>query len=200
MTTHIPLLRWATARSGRRGMALLVALMIMLAISGLGLVAMQTAGMEQSVTGNYRLDRQAEYVAESGLMTAMGSISQSGEGFWTVFSRSTRTGGSPTMTLTNSDFTGMLFQDASDPLNPVLTGDATNLNPQVTVTISDPVDGIRAAGSQNGRYCFKRLTFSVTGTVGDDASTIDIEEEFFRSSTHSIQATGLLGPLECEGN
>lgn len=178
----------------RRGLALIVSLFVLLAISGLGLVAMQTASIELRVTGNYRLDKQAHFVTESGLMAAMGVVSQSGDGFWTLMKRASLASGTsapPEMTMTEADFTASLFIEPA--------ADTATLNPRFNVRIHDPIDGIRAAGYSED-FCFKRLTFDSAGFVGDDPTTIDIHDQYARSSNRAFRAEALMGPLECEGN
>jgi len=182
-------------RRASRGLALIISLFILLAVTGLGLIAVQTASQELRSTGNLRMDKQAHYVAESGLMAAFAVVSQSGDGFWTVMKRNQRASNSAqaSITLTTADFSGTLFQN---------TDDNQLLNPRVTVNIGQPLDGMRAAG-YSGDFCFKRLTFDSTGVVGRDTTTltqVELQDEFARSATRSFRAQGLLGPIECEGN
>jgi hypothetical protein len=54
-------------RSSPRGSALILAILIMLAMLGLGLMAMRTTTHAMAGTGNLRLGRQARAVAETGL-------------------------------------------------------------------------------------------------------------------------------------
>jgi Tfp pilus assembly protein PilX len=191
-TTHT---RRALRASARRGLALIISLFVLLAISGIGLIAMQTATIELRVTGNYRLDKQAHFVTESGLMAAMGVISQSGDGFWTLMKRAHRenpnaAAASPEMSMTQSDFTTLFNNPAAD---------TTTLTPRFTVRVHTPLDGMRATGYSED-FCFKRLTFDSTGAVGDDASTAQIQDQFIRASTRAFRAEALMGPMECEGN
>lgn len=194
---HVLALSLRPTRRGSRGLALIISLFILLAVTGLGLIAVQTASQELRSTGNLRMDKQAHYVAESGLMTAFAIVSQSGDGFWTVMKRNQRTSGSAqasiTLTTKTNDFGGALFQN---------TDDNALLNPHVTVNIGQPLDGMRAAG-YSGDFCFKRLTFDSTGTVGRDTTMLtqeQLQDEFARSATRAFRAQGLLGPIECEGN
>lgn len=179
----------------RSGLALIISLFVLLAISGIGLIAMQTATVELRVTGNYRLDRQAYFVTESGLMAAMGVVSQSGDGFWTLMKRAHSASPnaattSPEMSLNQGDFS-TLFNNAA--------ADTATLAPRFTVRIHNPLDGMRPSGYSED-FCFKRLSFDSAGAVGDDPATARIEDQFTRSSTRAFRAEALMGPMECEGN
>lgn len=177
---------------------LLITLMLMLAISALGLLAVQSAQMDISVTGNERLNRQSHQAAVSALEVGAAMVGSSRDGFWTMMRRTQRAGVTtePKMSLFTNDFRGLLFLDheASE-----LTGDAARLAPELELAISEPVDGIRAAGYSDG-YCFKRFTFDSRAQLGDDPDQISDNEALFRSSTQAVRARMLLGPLECEGD
>lgn len=179
-------------------MILLVALMLMLAVSGLGVIAMQTAQLEIQVTGNERLDRQSYYSAEATMNVGSAMIGASRDGFWTLMRRSQRAGlnDEAQLRLTTLDFRGRLFIDHSASES---TGDAASLTPDIELQITQPVDGIHAAGFSDG-FCFKRLTFDASAQLGDGSSTIEENEQFYRTSQQAVRAKVLLGPLECEGD
>jgi len=54
----------------RRGGALILSILILVAMTGLGLLAVTAAKMEATVAGNYRTLKQAQYMAEAGLVAA----------------------------------------------------------------------------------------------------------------------------------
>lgn len=58
-------------RRGERGSALVLSILIMLAMLGLGLIAMKTTKDNAAGTGNLRLSKQARYIAEMGLYHAV---------------------------------------------------------------------------------------------------------------------------------
>jgi hypothetical protein len=63
-------------RRGERGSALVLAILIMLAMLGLGLMAMKTTKDNAAGTGNLRLSKQARYIAEMGLYHAVTLMEQ----------------------------------------------------------------------------------------------------------------------------
>ncbi|MCA9541334.1 MAG: pilus assembly PilX N-terminal domain-containing protein [Myxococcales bacterium] len=54
-------------RSAERGSALILAILVLFAMLGLGLLAMRTTTQNISGSGNLRLTKQARYVAEAGM-------------------------------------------------------------------------------------------------------------------------------------
>ena len=53
---------------GRRGGALILAVLVLVAISGLGMLAVTAAQLEVMAAGNLRTGKQARYLAEAGLI------------------------------------------------------------------------------------------------------------------------------------
>lgn len=60
------------ARRGERGSALVLAILILFAMLALGLLAMRTTTQNIAGSGNMRLNKQARYIAESGLYSVLG--------------------------------------------------------------------------------------------------------------------------------
>lgn len=58
-------------RRGERGSALILAVLILFAMLGLGLIAMRSTTQNIAGSGNLRLNKQARYVAESGLYATL---------------------------------------------------------------------------------------------------------------------------------
>lgn len=63
--------RHPRARRGERGSALVLAILILFAMLGLGLLAMRTTTQNIAGSGNMRLHKQARYVSESGLYAVL---------------------------------------------------------------------------------------------------------------------------------
>lgn len=61
-------------RRGERGSALVLAILILFAMLGLGLLAMRTATQNVAGSGNLRLNKQARYVAETGLSAVIAAM------------------------------------------------------------------------------------------------------------------------------
>lgn len=66
-------------RRTERGSALVLAMLILLAMTGLGLMAMRTSTETIAASGNLRLAKQARYVAETGLYHVMTLMAEEGE-------------------------------------------------------------------------------------------------------------------------
>lgn len=58
-------------RRGERGSALILAVLILFAMLGLGLIAMRSTTQNIAGSGNLRLNKQARYVAEAGLYASL---------------------------------------------------------------------------------------------------------------------------------
>ena len=54
----------------QRGGALILSILMLVAMTGLGLLAVTSSRMEVAVAGNFRLMKQAQYLAEAGLIAA----------------------------------------------------------------------------------------------------------------------------------
>jgi hypothetical protein len=67
------------ARRRERGSALVLAMLILLAMLGLGLIAMRTTTQNVAGTGNLRVSKQARYLAEMGLYHAITLINAKGD-------------------------------------------------------------------------------------------------------------------------
>lgn len=188
------MLRLLTQRDfHRQGAALVVALMIMLILAGMGLIAVQTSVQDMRVTSNFRRDRQAQYVAEAGMMTAMAQVGQAGDAYWTFMKQSILQGqaSEAKYTFNNDTFTGVLFTGPN--------GDVTNLDPSVNVVMQNPLDGGQMPGYSD-EFCFKSFDFISTGAVGASNPTVQLDNSYQRFATRRFAATAMLGPIECEGN
>ena len=201
------------ANSGfhRRGAALILTLFALLANTGMGLVAINSANEEIQAAGNYKYTRQAEQVSAASLNVALGEVGERGDAYWSlmkqqVFARAAAGEGSGNPANIPAQY---IFQSAT--LQPWVTPwynsttpqhtDADQMMPEMTVTMDEPLDGYNAAGySQN--FCFKRFEFQSGGSVGTDplATAISLEDSHVQFGQAAHRAFALLGPLECEGN
>ena len=67
------------ARRNQRGSALILALLVLFAVLGLGMLAMRSATQNISGAGNLRLTKQARYTAEAGLHHALTLFNRQGD-------------------------------------------------------------------------------------------------------------------------
>ncbi len=74
-------------RPSERGSAVLVSLLVVLALTGLGLVGLKHTTFEIRQSGNARLQKQATYTSEAGMMIAMQKVGTNGETYWRYMNR-----------------------------------------------------------------------------------------------------------------
>lgn len=71
-------------RQAERGSALVIAILILFAMLGLGLLAMRSTTQNIAGSGSLRMNKQARFVAEVGLYHAMTLMKNEGEGLLTL--------------------------------------------------------------------------------------------------------------------
>ena len=81
MSVSRPNRRPAHRRQAQRGSALVIAILILFAMLGLGLLAMRTTTQNIAGSGSLRMNKQARFVAEVGLYHAMTLMKNEGETF-----------------------------------------------------------------------------------------------------------------------
>lgn len=209
-TTTARLVREAltSARPGRRraaqrqrGAALVISLFTLLVITGLGLLAVQTASEEVQASGNHRFNHQGHRTSAGALDVALANVAANGPAIWDFMKRNAQRAADeadssvvdvPAMyTFDDATLKTQFFIDAG--------GDATALSPSMSVVMRDPLDGFSVAGYSTD-FCFKRFTFEARATVGAPPVNLDFLDARVRYSEATHRATGLLGPIECEGN
>jgi hypothetical protein len=132
----------ARRRRSPRGSALILAILIMLAMLGLGLMAMRTTTHAMAGTGNLRLGRQARAVAETGLYHVATLMSRGGAPFLALREALRASVGDVVRVRFNSDGTVQYFRANGDvpevlgpqagttaPVPPFLTPDANRPAP-----------------------------------------------------------------------
>jgi hypothetical protein len=177
---HTPLAR----RSGEEGVALVVALMAVMLLSGLGFALVLTTSTETMIAGNYRNGAEALYAADAGLERALDDLLTVPD--WnTLLNGSTRSAfidaSEPTGTRTLADGSsidlqqilhiancGKLTACSPSDLTSNPTGERPWLanNPVWQMYAYAPVEDIIQTGSINSPYY-------VVVLVGDDPSETD---------------------------
>lgn len=178
----------------RQGAALIVALMVMLLLTGMGYIAVATARQDNRATTHLKRDRQAQYVTESGLMMTMAEVGRGGDTYWTFMKQAMLNGKTtePSYIFGMPDFQNVLFTNPN--------GDVEKLDPNISVVMDNPLDSGNAVAGYSEQFCFKSFDFMAIGEVGASESTIDLDNEFQKYASKRYSSTGLLGPIECEGN
>ncbi|MDX9721344.1 MAG: hypothetical protein RBU37_11410 [Myxococcota bacterium] len=216
----------AAVQRQRRGAALLIALFTMLLITGMGLLAVQSASEETYGAANFRINKQAEHYSFSAMNAGIAEFIVSGDAYWTVMKQNAL---ATTEILATAD---KGYQLTPAKLGPMIdatpAGELQGTPANFAVTINNPLDGYSADGFSGGKLCFKRFSFLSTSalnsvTCTSDAecptgfvcsprifgtfstcepsadSTTEVRDRTLRFSTYSHRAMAMLGPIDCEG-
>ena len=174
---------------GRRGFVLVLAMLVLLVLSSVGLFALRTSRVDQRSAGNLRMGSQAEYVAEAALQRTVLQMLQNPSGVLTVLTN----GASYTMPFVE----GMFGESRADYDT---FGMAKSVKPQYAVTLSRAIDispnamqgtMIGSVGGTTTRFRMKRVDVTATGIVRPaDGTSPD-----GRMSTGTVRAHVVVGPL-----
>ncbi len=187
-------------RPDQQGSALIMALLIILALTGLGLVGLKHTTFELRQANNARFSKQAIYTAEVGMMGAMQRVGKNGQAFWDYMDRFQRQrqrqfndNSSPEYPFFSADFLtqGKVF---GTPLGSFETEQNTPAN--FSVVFTEPRDGPRPPGFSK-EFCFKRFTFEATGNIGTPEANLRYDDAV-RSATSRTISHALVGPLICD--
>jgi len=164
--------------SNNRGGALLISLLVLLAMTSLGLLAVTTSTVGITLAGNYKAQKRAEYLAEAGLMlvadhltrnpylltstTSPGSINYDPA----IAGDTGPTGAATKESFSLSDFGPDAVFMTSGAAADMSTGyDARPIDFQVT--IDERRDLPACPGFSTNALCCKRVTLTSEGRVGD---------------------------------
>lgn len=159
---------------GDRGGALIVSILILVAMTGLGLLAVTNARMGVIIAGNYRTMKQAQYLAEAGVIAASMRI----QGDPATFSRTVKDKGTDAVRWRYSEFgENEIFIDeaeASSTQRRSMGFDARGIDFEVWVeSVRDlPI----CPGQSTGTGCCLKVALVSEGRVGDfDAAGLPLE-------------------------
>jgi hypothetical protein len=174
--------------SGQRGSALLLALLVLGAISVVGIITVHKVIFELENGGNFRVAKQGYYVAEAGLAAP---IVQAAKDQGTFFSLLQNNG----FIIRSSDITPELYDFSTmGSFGPEFSdeGDAFFFT-----YFSDPVDTARIPGFSAAGFCYRRYTITADGFLGTQAVEVDKP----MTLTHTAQARFIshvyMGPFPC---
>lgn len=162
------------ARREERGAALILAILMLVAMTGLGMLAVTRSHMEVKVAGNFRLLKQAQYVAEAGLIAAGSRIQEDPASFAKLI----KTPGALNPKWFPKDFgTNALFvTEADNPKDQSMGFDARPID--FTVEVVEVQDLPSCPGTSAGVMCCLRVGLVSEGRIGDfddDGLPIDAE-------------------------
>jgi hypothetical protein len=196
--------RGERAARGEAGSALIIALLVVLALTGLGIVGLRHTTTEMRQSSNLRYSRQAYYTSEAGMMAAIQRVGSNGEAFWRFMkrraqaerSRNINPNAVPSFQFTSSEFKplGGLFGESGKGFE-----GQQGTNAQFTVTFGEPADTSLRPPGVGQQFCYKRFTFRSTGVVGTPPSNAELRiNEPVQASSAQHVAHALVGPMLCD--
>lgn len=152
---------------------MILAILMLVAMTGLGLLAVTSSRMDVQVAGSFRLLKQAQYVAEAGLTAAGARIQQDPASF----ARLIKTPGAPRPKWAPADFgaNSLFVTQADDARNRSMGFDARPLD--FTVEVVDVRDLPSCPGNGAGVMCCLKVALVSEGRIGDfDANGLPIDK------------------------
>lgn len=199
---------------GRRGSALVVSLMLMVALASVAMIAMNKLAGQGNYVSNDRRGALAYHVTESGLYTTLALADSLGaSGFLSALevSQGTAQAQDATQGFVPSDLTsgGMSYFDLSDSGSFGYEGASMQSDSNLDPTVDAPIDfkvNVAATGmvqplvgySLNGEGSRCRFKYRVdsNGTVGRQKSGKDSSTDF--GAWKRLRALIYFGPLPCK--
>ena len=165
-----------------RGGALVLALLMLIALTGLGLLSVSSSRMGVAMAGNFRVAKQARYVAEAGLIRVAHELNSDPVGF--ARQAATRF---DQIRWTLGDFGSnqVFITEDDDPAKRSMGFDARPVDFEVRV--ASIIDLPACPGSAPGTVCCMKVRLVSEGRVGDmDSEGLPLEGT--SSATQRVQA------------
>jgi hypothetical protein len=212
-------------RPGERGSALILVLLILLALSAIGMVALQDVSRSVEQSGHYRVRSTASMFADSVAQFMSKRLGDKAGSIWNAmqtFQKNEVTDATKSFAQrssevtrgayikytqdpgTEKDFSSLL--DSQDGETGLFTGGGTGdrsfeslaEESKFSVVIRDPVDGIPVPGYSD-RFCFKKVTVGTRAQVGKFGNATQMDQPRQVAVGQTV-FEGLIGPLECGSN
>lgn len=172
-----------------RGSVLLLALLVLLVMSSIGLMVVQQVSGEAANVGAFKIAKQGYYVTEAGLAGPVALAASNQSSFFGAL------GGSD-FKIRTSDVNASFFDfDTWGSFGPEF---ARANAAQFVTYFSDPIDTRRVPGFSTAGFCYRKYTATADGYLGTD--NIDTDETP-DSLGHTAQARFVshlfLGPFPC---
>lgn len=187
--------------STERGSVLVIALMVILAMTGLGVIAFNVAVGSTRTAGSFTVSKQANFVAELAMMTGLEELSCSQDQRVDRMMRSLNGAGEGSSDWSSAD--GLCGQ-ATDFFGEAPLGRRAG-TPQFVVRYDDLRTARAAAGNAVNELCYLRVRLTAFGELDIDAMSSNIDGTA-ADSVIRRSATGyaLIGPFPggeiCGGN
>ena len=192
-------------RRGSPGIVLIITLLVVLGLSLLGAIIVDSTRMDTTTAGNVRQARQTAYVAEVGVMVAMHTFALNYSTY-----RSFMSGNRSGNRRFNYQFDRTSFDTgaASAPVT-LLIGTSsvpgsigyTDLRPEYGILIDRAYEfgdskGYSVSGTQGVSFCFRRYTFTSAAEL--DVTLAGGLPGSPRQDAYSMmRATSIIGPTDC---
>jgi len=193
------------SRPANAGFVLVLAMLILIVLSGMGIYGLRTSRIDLRSAANMRLGASAEYVAEAAMQSALTQLSANPQSYLT------QVAAQPSGSWSIPSTPGM-FNETTTTYDSF--GLQKGVMPQWTVTLSRAVDVSPAAltgtligsvGGTTARFRMKRLDVTATGTLyprwetptGDGGMTVNTGTSAVnqRTSTEQVRSHVVIGPL-----
>ena len=181
------------------GAILFIVLLMLLALTGIGLVAMQSASNNLNLTGNSRVAQVARNIASSGAEGTMAFAGLNPSAF-TQFVAANLDPVDGKGLVAMGDLSNNFFDSSTDGSGSFgwdgVTVNTARWSSKMVTALTTP----RAPGFQIGEYCFRRYTSETdgmyrndlpTGTANAQSLTVD------RNAQARSMATMFVGPVAC---
>jgi hypothetical protein len=172
-----------------RGSVLLLALLVLLVLSSIGLMVVQQVTGEAANVGAYRISKQGFYVTEAGLAGPIARAAEDQSVFLSAMQNNS-------FTIKSTDVHNNFFDfNTWGSFGPEFAQqDAASF----VTYFSDPVDTERIPGFSTGGFCYRRYTVTSDGYLGTDGSTNVADPETLRHTAMARFVSHVyLGPLPC---
>ena len=178
----------------QRGGIIIVALMVLLALSGIALMGIRTTHQEIRSAGNHSFDRMGYQITDGGASTTVSYATSNPSAFLGVAYSNGMT------------FKATHLGDVYNNLWDLSAGGSlgfagTNLgSPDFWTVIDQPVTLNFYPGSSVGEFCAEKHTWRTHGTIGDTTATGQ-ESQLDRPNFGEkvILTRWMVGPLDCAG-
>ena len=188
-------------RRGSPGIVLIITLLIVLGLSLLGAIIIDTTRADATTAGHVRQGRQTAYVAEVGVMVSMHSFALNYSTYRSYMTRNRRF---------NYEFQRSSFDTgaASVPvtlIDPSGTAPGsmgyTDLRPDYDILIDRAYEfgdsqGYSVSGTQGVSFCFRRYTFTSAAEM-DVTLAGGLPGSPRRDARATMRATSVIGPSDC---
>lgn len=176
------------ARHPERGSVLLLALLVLLVLSSIGLMVVHQVAGEAANVGAYRVSKQGYYVTEAGLAGPVALAAKDQNAFFGSL-------GGADFTVRTTDVNPAFFDFGTwGSFGPEFS---TQNAAHFITYFSDPIDTRRVPGFSTGGFCYRKYTATSDGYLG----TANVDAEAPDSLRHTAQARFVshlfLGPFPC---